>query len=220
MAEAITTVDTGVAPAAIDTALGTAVAEPKTAEVTPVEGAPKEEAPKEGEQPKEGEKKEETPEYKLELKLPEGQELTPESLASFTEIAKSLNLKPEDAQKLADLHFGNMKASADAFAKAQTDAWTAVQKQWSDELEADPVLGGDAKKEAMSLIGRALDEYGSKEARDAFNITGAGNNPAIVRFVHNMAKMLVEAGAAPVVGEPAGRGQKTAGQVLYGENKE
>jgi hypothetical protein len=150
-------------------------------------------------------------EYKF--TAPEGVKLDEARIGKFTEMAKTANLDPKVAQEMLDLYIADMQGST----AANAQAWTDLQAQWKAELEKDPTFAGPAGADAMVTIGRAFDTYGSKEARDAFNLTGAGNNPAIARFIHSMAKALDEGGAVPAGGIPGKA--KSLGERFYGETK-
>lgn len=165
--------------------------------------------------PQEGDKPPEEPLDKaaekppLELKLPEGVEANKEVLDAFQGLAAESGLTQEGAQKLLDLHF---KALADA----QTEngkAWAETQAKWETDLKADPIL---SKPEAKVILGKAFDEYGSPEARADFDLTGAGNSPAIARMIHKMAAALTEGAARPPP-NPTKSAPKTPAQTLFPE---
>lgn len=153
---------------------------------------------------------------KYDFTLPDGFEANPESMGQFETFARTANLSQERAQELLDLHVGQLKASAEAFTKAQTTAWETTLKGWREEVTSDPLFAGDKLVSAQTVIGKALDQYGSKEAREAFALTGAGDNPALFRFVHSMAKALSEATVVPPGSPPNGGKPKTVGEALYG----
>jgi hypothetical protein len=116
-----------------------------------------------------------------------------------------------------------------ALAAAQQEQYTNLQSSWVAEINALPEFKGEARKASEAAIASALDTFGptvqreaadgSKKtvnlAREAMDITGAGNNPAIVQLVLSMAKALSE-GSPTGLGRPAGRNApKTLGSVLY-----
>jgi hypothetical protein len=148
--------------------------------------------------------------------LPDGVTVDEGQMTSLKETLAKANVSPEVGQSLLDLHVAELNRSAEAFAKAQQDAWAETVNTWKAELDADPEFSGENKAKVTSAIGRALDDYGSLEARHAFDLTGAGMNPAIVRFVHNMARALQEGTSIPAPG-PASRPRTTA-ETLYPDN--
>lgn len=190
------------------------VTEPKAAEPvgTDPDKSPLSQEPKAPEVPAEP--------IKYDFKLPEGVTLDPAKQASFNELGNKLKLTPESAQELFDFHSGELKSTVEAITKSVTDAntkaYTDLIGGWKTELSADPELSGANADAAHEILGKVLDTYGSKEARDAFDLTGAGWNPAIVKMMVKMGKALVEGGASPQ-GKPTGmrEGPKTPGAVFY-----
>lgn len=200
------------APAAVDPVV---VADPApiVPKVDPAPAAADPNASPLGAKPAEGEP------IKYDLKIPEGLTLDEKQLASFTDLGNKLKLAPEAAQELFDLHAGTIKDIATASVKAVQDANIAAFDNliggWKKELNSDPELSGSNADAAHEILGKVLDQYGSKEAREAFDTTGAGWNPAIVRMMVKMGKALVE-GQPTIPGGPAvGKGPKSPGSVFY-----
>lgn len=148
-----------------------------------------------------------------------GDDFTPneEALTAAKSIFAEAQLPVESAQKLLDLYATNIKATAEAAAKATQETFTALNTKWAAETNALPEMQGEAKKQTLAILGRTMDEFGSPEAREAFNLTGAGNNPHIVRYILSLAQAVVEGGptpaGAPVATDP--RKGKSLGQRLY-----
>lgn len=170
------------------------------------------------EEPKVETKTEEVPsEVKYEFKAPEGVTLDEKQIADFTALAQEAKVDPAVAQKFLDAHFTALNAQAKSFVEQQGEAWKKTTDGWKAEVAADPILGAN-KVEVQSTIARALDEFGSKEAREAFDLTGAGENPAVIRMIYKMAQALSEGTPTPM-GKPAGKAPQTFGERLYGPNK-
>lgn len=87
-----------------------------------------------------------------------------------------------------------------------------LQGQWRDQCMADPEFGGTKLEQNVVNISKLLDKFGDAEARQAFDITGAGNNPAVFRMMSRIAAVLAEPG--PIGGLP-GANPKTAADILY-----
>lgn len=137
-------------------------------------------------------------------------------MEKFSTLAEQAKFSKEQAQSLADLYSEAQRTYAETFASAQQKAWDGVIDKWKADIQSDPDIGGDKSEGVQTTIGRALDEYGSTEARLAFEVTAAGWNPAIIKFVWKMAQALEE--GSPVPGfSPARQGPKTLGQSLYGD---
>jgi hypothetical protein len=180
---------------------------------TPAEVTP----PKEGEKPEAGESKEGETATKEPIKytdftLPEGVELNSEKLGEFSKIASEAGVSQEVAQKFVDLYTSELKQQSEAPYRA----WTDLQNQWQAEVRNDPVIGGanlDKNLAATKAGLNALLGEDSKAFYEALNITGAGNNPAIIRGLFKAAQS--HAPATPVNGSPGGGKTKSAGATLY-----
>jgi aldehyde:ferredoxin oxidoreductase len=140
-------------------------------------------------------------------------------MTAFQEQAKANGLSQEAAQGMLDLYGKTVQTQVEAAAKhlaeQQTQTWTEVNKAWLAELEAVPDFQGDTKKTSLAIMAKALEEYGVGDVRQAFALTGAGNNPAIVQTFLKMAKALSE--GTPVSSGAPISGPRTTGAVLYGE---
>jgi hypothetical protein len=90
-----------------------------------------------------------------------------------------------------------------------------LQEQWSNEVNADPDVGGDKLAPTTGAIAKIIDKYGTKELRQAFDLTGAGNNLHVIKFLAKIAKDLTEPGPGPS-SLPAGV-EKSLAQKLYPE---
>jgi len=151
------------------------------------------------------------------LSLGEGLTADDTALTSAKEIFAEAQLPPEAAQKLLDLYTTNLKTASEAAARATQESFTNLNSQWLEATNALPEMQGEAKKQTLAILGRTMDEFGSPEAREAFNLTGAGNNPHIVKYILSLAQAVVEGGptpaGAPVTTDP--RKGKSLGQRLY-----
>lgn len=212
--EAAPVVTTAVAdaPAPSATGLTDSLLDPKpAAETDPAKTEPAKEEPKAEPEAKVELKAED---YKLE-KLDEiGLSADDPVLAAFLEGAAKGGMDNESVNAVVQALGPQIKERLDAPHKA----WIEMNKSWADEVRADAKLGGANFDATVSRINAGIDmAAGSPEAaracREAMLLTGAGNNPAILRVFHAMAARLVEPG--PVTGNPAGSGAPTAAQRLY-----
>lgn len=148
----------------------------------------------------------------IEVKLPEGASVDQESLDAFKGIIADAKLSPsERAQKLVDMHASLIAKSA----QAQMDLWMKTQADWQKEVKADKELGGENFDKVRATIAKALGHFGGEhesKIREAFELTGAGNNPALVRVFYRMASQLVEAG---MVSGSAPGASPSAAALLY-----
>jgi hypothetical protein len=132
-------------------------------------------------------------------------------LKDFTALVSDPAISPKDrAQKLLDLYTSNVKAAAEANGKA----WTDLTTKWVDEIKADKEIGGANLEKTQQTIAKALGQYGDPGLNEALAMTGAGNNPAIIRTLFKMAKALNEGGTPPSGNPPAG-GPKDIASIMY-----
>lgn len=145
------------------------------------------------------------------LKFPEGYEKNDEALSKFLEITNGAKLPVETVQALTDLQADLAKQASEAGSKL----WETTQAKWQDEVRADPDIGGQKLEENLSHVAKLIDRISGDQApavREAFALTGAGNNPALVKFMVKVAKELSE--PSPIAGSPANTPRDTA-SLLY-----
>jgi len=158
--------------------------------------------------PEEGEKKPETraPEEYANFSLPEGVTMDETQTVEFKSFAKEQDLTQEQAQKV--LEFGGAKLKA--LVEAPYKEWSETQKKWQAEVKADPDIGGtkyeeSVKAAAMVFVPGESNPFvktgeEAQALRQALFVTGAGNNPAMVKFFVNIGRLLAEPG--PLRGAP------------------
>ncbi len=140
--------------------------------------------------------------------LPDGVETNDELQTEFLEIMNKDQEPKDRLQALVDLQVKANQVAQEAASKL----WQDLQDKWTEEVKADPDIGGSKLEATQSVIAKSLEEFGNKDVREAFVLTGAGNNPHIVRYVHKMAVALSE--GKPVVGTPA-TAEATQAEKLY-----
>jgi len=141
--------------------------------------------------------------------LPENVQLSDEDKTALTEIASKHGLKPEAATELLAMHAKTVAAQQ----QASMQAWYDTQAKWVGEIKADPEFAGEKLQQAQGVIAKALEEFGDAEVRAAFDLTGAGSNPAIFRTFYKMAKALSEGTAT--AGNPTSGQQKSLAERFY-----
>ena len=155
---------------------------------------------------------------KYDFKAPEGQTLDPAVIEKATPIFKELGLSNDAAQKLVDFY--------NAQAREGKQMVDSMRTEWKAEVAKLPELVTNPR--AVEDLGRAKavifenDPKGLAAFNEAMDLTGAGDNPAIVRGWLRAAARLVEGGH--VSGRtPSPEGQTppdkavvpTAAQALY-----
>lgn len=122
--------------------------------------------------------------------LPEGVKAPDEVVSSFNELAKKIGLSQKGAQEIVNFQ---MQLEAKA-AEGVRKNWSDMHAAWRKEIEDDPEIGGKNFDQTKTNIAAVLNsKFASKGLREAFDLTGAANNPAIVRFVNNIGKAMTEA---------------------------
>lgn len=149
--------------------------------------------------------------YVFELKLPDGLEVDQQALDAFDAIAKDKTLSPaERAQKVLDLA-----------AKREQDRIEAHKTrvaEWADQVRNDKDIGGDKLTETLATAKKAVD-LGGPELRELLNVSGLGNHPTVVKFMHTVGKALSEdrfERGRPAAGV-AGNSDEARAQRLYGK---
>lgn len=146
------------------------------------------------------------------LTLPEGVPADQPLFGEFKNLALDEGIAPEKAQKLVDLMVPKIVEAQ----KKPYEMWADTQEAWVNEIKADPVIGKDLDKQ-IAIAARAIDNFGSADdrlaVRKALAFTGAGNNPAIVRWMHQVGLTLGE--GVPVNGKPAGADKPSLAQLAY-----
>jgi hypothetical protein len=133
------------------------------------------------------------------LTLPEGFELQPEMASEFLEILNGDQSPQDRANALIALHGKTLTEASEASSKL----WDGMQTEWKDEVKADPDIGGAKLQPTLTNIGKLLDEYGTPELKGVFDLTGAGNNLHMIKFLNKIAEKLTE-GKLFTAGSPAG----------------
>lgn len=122
----------------------------------------------------------------FEFKLKDGYSLSDEEKASYLEMAKEKGVKPEQMQTFIDKH---IEAN-----ESHLNQYRETVKQWDNEVRNDPVLGGDNFPQTKQNLNRALNGKieGGKEVRQLLAETGLISNPAMVKFLNNLGKIVTD----------------------------
>ena len=162
------------------------------------------------------------PEAYADFKLPDGVTVDPKAGDEFKTLAKEIGLSQDAAQKLVDFQGGKLKE----LVEAPQRAWADVTKQWTDAIKADPEIGGAKFDESRATAARVFDhtipgnpivrnEAEAAALRSALDVTGAGNNPAVVRMFARLGALINAEPNGLVLGRPMGTAPKSAAEVLY-----
>lgn len=143
------------------------------------------------------------------IKLPEGVKSDDPLVKEYVDLQNDTKLsQAERANKLLELYGKATKAASEQGSKA----WDDLRTNWQKEIKNDPEIGGAKFEESHAAVGRVLDHFGDKAVRDAFDTTGAGDNPAIFKFLVKIGGLLKE--GTPKPGTPSSL-PKTHAEILY-----
>lgn len=182
----------------------------------PTETPPTNEAPAEPpvETPEKVEAAEFTPVTADALTFEEGVEVNEAARDEFLSILNDREVSPaEQAQKLVDLQTRLAREASET----SSASWEGLQTQWRDEVQADAEIGGQKLETVLTGVAKVIDQYGTPELRQVMDMTGAGNNIHVIKFLNNVAKVLNE--GRPVSGNPPASAENLASR-LYPSMKE
>ena len=161
------------------------------------------------------------PEKYEDFKAPEGFVLDQEVTGEFSALAKKGGLSQSYAQELVDFYVKQLQQMNNAPA----EFYEAKQQEWKDQINSDPEIGGSKWNGTRASIGRLFDSLGDAKMTDAFreamDYTGAGNHPAVVKFLARVAARLTEGGPVRGGGPSQegmirpGEGRPSAAQAIY-----
>ncbi len=122
------------------------------------------------------------------FKLPEGMGIDGPEMEQATRLFQEARLDQAMAQRFVDHAMGRERAALQRGLQAFVD----LQNRWTGEIKADPEFGGARLTATLSSAARAIDRLGVPGLREALNVTGAGNHPAVVRAFARLGQMLSE----------------------------
>lgn len=144
---------------------------------------------------------------------PEGLELSDKDKETIGGIATKHGLSKEAMSDLLGEYATRVKSVQDA----AVQAYQETNKKWQDEVRADPDIGGEKLDGVLKTIGAVINDPAitAPGFKEALNLTGAGNNPAIIKTIFKMAQKLTEGGhvsGAPPAEKP---GAKRGASAMY-----
>lgn len=157
------------------------------------------------------------------LTLPEGFEMTEELSTGLAGILNNAELSPQDrAQQLVNLHATTVKSVVESVTQQLQDSnmalWRQTNDEWRAKIKELPEFKSDPDAEAGKVL-QALKAVGaSDEFFQAMDLTGAGNNPAILQVLHRLAKPFMEGGSV-ASGDKASSGRQL-GANIYTSTKQ
>lgn len=186
----------------------------------PADAAPAE--PADGDKPadagdKDDAEPEGAPEAYADFTAPEGVELDADTLASFKDAAKELNLPQAKAQQLVDMAAGLVQKQAEAsnaageqfIAKIREEnagvfALPDVAEAWRTASTTDPEFGGAKLTESLRIASAARDQFASPTLRELLTKSKLGDNPEMIRLFVKVGQAISE-DSTVLPGKPAGQ---------------
>lgn len=142
--------------------------------------------------------------------------------ALMGEFLKTVNDAALDPKARANAMIGLYAKAMKQVSEKGNALFAEMQKKWTDETSALPDIGGTKLDETLGGISKLLDKYSlgpdgksyGNELRQVFDLTGAGNNPYMVRFLNAVTKDLIKEGSLTPAGRPGG-GDRKPEDILY-----
>lgn len=134
--------------------------------------------------------------------FPEGWTPAEDRANAFTEILARHRAPQELGQELVNYYMDEVRQAGEV----QTKVWDDLQTTWVKEVREDKDIGGDKLPTVLSRAARLMDTTmgeDSAKLREVLTLTGAGNNPVVIKFMDKVALAMGEARAVPAQGGPA-----------------
>ena len=119
------------------------------------------------------------PPEKYDLKPPKESKLEQKDVDAIAELAKANKLSVNAAQAVLE----RINADREAYVESLKNELHEEQKQWLEQFEKDPEIGGDKAKHNAELIKRVHEKFASPEFVKLMDDTGYGNNPEYARMI-------------------------------------
>ena len=112
-------------------------------------------------------------------------ELDPEVLTAFGEVAKDLDLPQDAAQKVLDRVAPVIQArQAQTVEKARAD--------WAEQSQSDDEFGGENLTSNLEIAKSSLNAFGTDAFKSLLQESGLGNHPEVIRFMYRAGKAISE----------------------------
>ena len=112
-------------------------------------------------------------------------ELDPEGLTAFGEVAKELDLPQDAAQKVLD-------KVAPVIQARQAKVLEDVKAGWVSDSQADKEFGGESLNDNLEIAKSSLNAFGTDALKSLLQESGLGNHPEVIRFMYRAGKAISE----------------------------
>ena len=124
--------------------------------------------------------------YEFQTKVADApEELDPDVVTAFGDVAKDLDLPQDAAQKVLD-------KMAPVIQAKQAKVLEQVRSDWANDSQSDTEFGGEALAANLDVAKTALDTFGTDSLKSLLQETGFGNHPEIIRFMYRAGKAISE----------------------------
>ena len=114
-------------------------------------------------------------------------ELDPEVLTAFGEVAKDLDLPQDAAQKVLD-------KVAPVIQARQAKEVEQAKTNWANDSQSDEEFGGENLNANLETAKSALNAFGTDALKSLLQESGLGNHPEVIRFMYRAGKAISEDG--------------------------
>ena len=140
--------------------------------------------------------------------------IIPDAPAPVLELLNKHKISGEVAKDLAAYQTTLQQEAA----KATATAWAEQNKTWQEAVKTNPDWGGDKLPQTLAAAKTVMTEYGNASFSEMLNLTGAGNHPAMIEFLHKISKALPGEGK-PLTGQPAVSATSLADRIFKGQSQ-
>lgn len=137
------------------------------------------------------------------------------ALDALRTVAKDAGLTQEQFQALGakggEIIASRLAAAQEAGLAANVAAFNTTIVDWGNQVKADAEMGGDKLPVTLANVSKAIDTFGDAQTRDALILTGAGNHPAVIRFLSKIGSLAGDP-TGLTSGKPAGAAKARSGE--------
>ena len=124
--------------------------------------------------------------YEFNMKVADApDELDPEVVTAFGDVAKELDLSQDAAQKVLD-------KVAPVLQRRQAQAVEEVKEERANDSKSDQEFGGESLDANLTVAKSALDTFGTDALKSLLSESGLGNHPEVIRFMYRAGKAISE----------------------------
>lgn len=141
-----------------------------------------------GEKPEAEPESKSAPETYSDFTLPEGFTLDDDSKTAFTTMAKEMDLKQDQAQKVIDLYVKNQQSQAGKAEQYFKEEYERNVKAVQDDQE----IGGVNYADKVKLANSVITKFGNAQVDKVLKGSLFANHPEVVRMFYKIGKAMSE----------------------------